>query len=57
MAYYIYKDAQGFWRWYLQSANGKKIANSGEGYTNKQDCEHAINLVKSSGTAPVYTLP
>jgi uncharacterized protein YegP (UPF0339 family) len=54
MAYYIYKDKAGQWRWFLLAANGKKIADSGEGYWNKQDCLTGINLVKASGSAPVY---
>lgn len=56
MAYYIYKDAQGYWRWYLVAGNNRKIANAGEGYFNKQDCLSAINLVKGSASAPVYEL-
>lgn len=55
MQYVVYTDAQGYWRWTLFAANNKKIANSGEGYFNKQDCLHAIDLVKGSASAPVYT--
>ena len=52
MFYYLYKDVAGFWRWSLFAANMKKIADSGEGYVNKVDAEHGINLVKvSSGAA------
>ncbi|HEX8160656.1 MAG TPA: DUF1508 domain-containing protein [Pyrinomonadaceae bacterium] len=54
MAYHVYLDANNQWRWYLQAANGRKIANSGEGYHNKQDCLDAIKLVKGSANAPVY---
>jgi len=54
MAYYVYKDANGHWRWYLLAANNRKIANSGEGYWNKADCLSAIDLVKNSKSAPVY---
>jgi uncharacterized protein YegP (UPF0339 family) len=53
MTYYVYKDANGQWRWYLAAANNRKIANSGEGYHNKQDCLDAITLVKGSSNAPV----
>ncbi|MBL3607258.1 YegP family protein [Rhodovulum sulfidophilum] len=53
MTYQLYKDANGFWRWTLFAANGRKIANSGEGYHNKSDAVSAINLVKGSSTAPV----
>jgi len=54
MTYWIYKDVNGHWRWYLMTANNRKIANSGEGYYNKQDCLAAIGLVKGSSSAPVY---
>ncbi|MBI5277625.1 MAG: DUF1508 domain-containing protein [Burkholderiales bacterium] len=56
MAYYIYKDEKGQWRWYLLAANNRKIANSGEGYWNLQDCKHAISLVSTSGQCQVYTI-
>jgi uncharacterized protein YegP (UPF0339 family) len=54
MAYYIYVDVNRQWRWYLSTANNRKIANSGEGYLNKQDCLNAIMLVKGSANAPIY---
>ena len=54
MTYYLYKDNQGLWRWYLQAANNKTIALSSESNYNKQDCIHAIDLVKSAWNAPVY---
>ena len=53
MTYIVYKDKKGEWRWYLRAANNKRIADSGEGYNNKQDCLDAIDLVKSSKNAPV----
>jgi uncharacterized protein YegP (UPF0339 family) len=54
LAYYIYKDTAGQWRWRLVAGNNRIIANSGESYWNKSDCLHAITLVKGSGSAPVY---
>jgi uncharacterized protein YegP (UPF0339 family) len=54
MAYYVYKDVQGQWRWYLEASNGRKIANGGEGYFNKNDCLHAIGLVKATSEAKIY---
>lgn len=50
----MYRDVALQWRWTLYAANHKKIADSGEGYFNKTDCQHAIALVKGSGTAPVH---
>ncbi|MCH8343700.1 MAG: DUF1508 domain-containing protein [Planctomycetes bacterium] len=52
MKFNIYKDKVGEWRWRLRAANNEIIA-AGEGYKNKVDCLHAIDLVKSSAGAPV----
>lgn len=38
MEFEIYQDAAGEWRWRLQAANNRIIANSGDGYKNKNDC-------------------
>lgn len=54
MAYYVFKDQNQQWRWHLLAGNNRIIANSGESYYNKQDCVHAVNLVKGSSQAPVY---
>lgn len=55
MAFYIYKDTAGYWRWYLKAANNRKIADSGEGYNNEQDCLSAIGLVMdTTRQTPVY---
>lgn len=37
----------GQWRWRLKAANHEIIA-SGESYVYERDCDHAINLVKST---------
>ncbi len=54
MYYVLYKDVVNEWRWTLYAANHFKVANSGEGYINKADCERAISLVKGSGLAIVH---
>jgi uncharacterized protein YegP (UPF0339 family) len=54
MRYVIYKDRIHQWRWTLFAANNQRIADSGESYHNKNDCLHAINLVKGTSQAPVY---
>ena len=54
MQYIIYRDVNRQWRWHLLAGNNRKIANSGEGYHNKNDCLAAIGLVKNSANAPVY---
>lgn len=46
----IYDDqtsGAGEYRWRLRADNGEVIADSGEGYTEKSDCKHGIDLVKS----------
>jgi len=55
MYYYIWKAADGF-RWYLKAANNKKIAESGEAYHNKADCQAGIDLVKGSANVTVLDL-
>ncbi len=37
------------------SSNGQVLATSGDGYTSKQSCIHALNLIKLySANCPVY---
>ena len=43
----IYKDKADQFRWRLRASNGKIIADSGEGYVAKADCQHAIGLIQS----------
>jgi uncharacterized protein YegP (UPF0339 family) len=38
----VYRDATGEWRWRLTAANGEPIANSGEGYTRRNDAIQAV---------------
>ena len=52
-AYIVFQDVSGEWRWQLRAGNRRIIADSGEGYRDKQDCLHAIALVKDSKDAPV----
>ena len=54
MYFVLYKDTANQWRWTLFAPNSKKIADSGEGYWNKVDCQAGVNLVKGSGSAPIY---
>ena len=57
MVYWIYKDERDEWRWYLKTVDGDKLADSGKGYKDKNDCEHALARVKGSANTPVYTHP
>lgn len=60
MHFEIYQQQQGLlsaglghsdYRWRLISDNGRIIADSGEGYRNKSDCLHGIELVKGTSAA------
>lgn len=36
------------WRWRARAANGRVVANSGEGYNNRADLERALEVVKEA---------
>lgn len=42
----IYLDSARQYRWRFRSSNGKIIADSGEGYVRRSDCEHGIEIIK-----------
>ncbi len=46
-SFLIYLDEQDQFRWRLQAANHKTIADSAEGYHNYKDCRDAISLIES----------
>ena len=54
--YQIYKDKAGEYRWRYIAANGNIIADSGEGYINKSDCQNGIDIMKDSADVPVEDL-
>jgi uncharacterized protein YegP (UPF0339 family) len=49
----VYRDEGGEWRWRLVAGNGQIIAVSGEGYRERRDCLHGVELVKDSKEAAV----
>jgi len=53
--FHLYKDKSGQFRWYFEAANGKKLADSGESYFNRQDCVDAMLILADAdrGT-PLY---
>jgi uncharacterized protein YegP (UPF0339 family) len=53
MKFHVYRDNKNEYRWRLVAANGKIIADSGEGYNTKQSCKDGSDLVKGAGAAPV----
>ncbi len=44
----LYKDKSGEWRWRLKHQNGNIIADSGEGYSTKQNAKNGIYSVKEN---------
>ena len=42
----VYQNKAEEWRWRFIASNGKIIADSGEGYHNRADCVHGIELIK-----------
>jgi uncharacterized protein YegP (UPF0339 family) len=53
MVYVIYRDSAQEYRWRLFADNNKIVADSGEGYKNKADCQHGIHLTQSSSNASI----
>jgi uncharacterized protein len=51
MRFELYEHAAGNWRWRVRANNNCLIAWSGESYSDKVDCLHAIDLVKM---APIH---
>ena len=46
MKFLIYKDAQNFFRWKLIAANGRNVANGGEGFTKRVGVQRSIACIK-----------
>jgi len=53
--YQIWKADDKQWYWRFKAANNEIVAG-GEGYKNKQDCLHAIGLLKASADCKIYNL-
>jgi uncharacterized protein len=56
MRFELYRDAVGQWRWRLRARNGEIVAESGEGYVRRADCEHGIELVRQSAEARIVDM-
>lgn len=56
MRFELYRDHMSDWRWRLRTANGNVVADSAEGYSRREDCEHGIALVKSASNAAVVDM-
>jgi uncharacterized protein YegP (UPF0339 family) len=47
MGFTIYQsERDGLWYWHIKSANGRIIADGGEGYENKTDAQTGAALAK-----------
>lgn len=44
----VYRDSADDYRWRLRADNGNIIADSGQGYSRRTDCEKGIESVKSN---------
>lgn len=53
MRFEIYKSGSEY-RWRLRASNNEIVA-SGEGYTTKSNCQHAVDLLKSTTAATPVT--
>lgn len=53
MKYVIYRDDTRQYRWRFVAANGNIIADSGESYHQKDDCENGIRIMKGSANIQV----
>ena len=51
----IYRDAKREWRWRLRAANGRIVADSGEGYRRRAAAYEAAHRLKTilAGDVPV----
>ena len=43
----IYRDRRGEWRWRLKAANGRILADGGEGYRRRASAQTAVDRVRS----------
>jgi uncharacterized protein len=67
MIFELKVDHKGEFRWHLRAPNGKIVADSGEGYKNKQDCCDEIGRIRrdvpsagfhdKTGTPPCLPTP
>jgi uncharacterized protein YegP (UPF0339 family) len=54
----VYRDRAGEWRWRLRAANGRIVADSGEGYSSRTNAERAVQTFRALvETAQVRVAP
>lgn len=56
--FHVQEDRANEWRWHLKAANGRIVADSGEGYTRQADCVRAMAMFRGRvGNAKVTVHP
>ncbi len=53
MYFRVFQDRAFEWRWTLFAANHRKIADSAEGYSSKQNCLHGLSLIRGPNGPPI----
>jgi len=54
----VFQDRAGEWRWHLKAANGRIMADSGEGYASQTNAERALRAFRARvATAGVRVRP
>jgi uncharacterized protein len=53
--FHTYKDNADEWRWQLVAANGKIVADSGEGYSRLSEVREAAQRVRTTPAQPRLT--
>jgi uncharacterized protein YegP (UPF0339 family) len=51
----FYKDKKKEWRWKITSANGRKLANSGEGYKTRAGAHKTLAKIITNCALGRYT--
>jgi acyl carrier protein len=47
MKFNVFRDQAGEWRWNLRADNGRIIADSSEGYVNREDCLDMLFAIRA----------
>ena len=57
LSFRVFEDGAGEWRWHLRSANGRVVADSGEGYATKRGVRRAIDRLTQAMIRTQHRLP
>lgn len=56
LTFHVYRDLRSEWRWRLVAANGRIIADSAEGYTDRHNVAEAIARLQAAFTNGTTTV-